>query len=70
AAAEAAEQVSANAIVSGVGEALIPAVAGLCIAILCTLGHSYCAAMIDRSALEMEEASAILVNELAQTGTM
>ncbi|MCX5754067.1 MAG: MotA/TolQ/ExbB proton channel family protein [Candidatus Krumholzibacteria bacterium] len=66
AAIAAAEQVSAKIVASGIEEALITTIAGLCIAIPCTMGHSYCIGMIDRFVLEMEEASANLVNELVQ----
>jgi biopolymer transport protein ExbB len=66
AAIAAAEQVSAKIVASGIEEALITTIAGLCIAIPCTMGHSYCIGMIDRFVLEMEESSANLVNELVQ----
>ena len=66
AALAAAEQVTAKIVASGIQEALIPAIAGLCVAIPCTIGHSYCVGMIDRFVLEMEEASASLVNELVR----
>jgi biopolymer transport protein ExbB len=69
AAIAAAEHVSAKIVASGIGEALIPTIAGLCIAIPCTIGHSYCIGTIDRFVLEMEEASANLVNELAEVAT-
>jgi biopolymer transport protein ExbB len=68
AAIAAAEQVSAKIVASGIEEALITTIAGLCIAIPCTMGHSYCIGMIDRFVLEMEESSANLVNELVQIG--
>jgi biopolymer transport protein ExbB len=64
----AAEQVSAKIVASGIEEALITTIAGLCIAIPCTIAHSYCIGMIDRFVLEMEEASASLVAELARIG--
>jgi biopolymer transport protein ExbB len=66
AAIAAAEQVSAKIVASGIEQALITTIAGLCIAIPSTMGHSYCIGMIDRFVLEMEEASANLVNELVQ----
>jgi biopolymer transport protein ExbB len=66
AAIAAAEQVSAKIVASGIEEALITTIAGLCIAIPCTMGHSYCIGMIDRFVLEMEEASANLVTELVE----
>jgi len=69
AAVAAAEQVTAKIVASGIQEALIPAIAGLCIAIPCTIGHSCCVGMIDRFVLEMEEASASLVNELVRLGS-
>ena len=68
AAIAAAEQVSAKIVASGIEEALITTIAGLCIAIPCTMGHSYCIGMIDRFVLEMEEASANLVTELVEIG--
>ena len=69
AALAAADQATAKIVASGVQEALIPAIAGLCIAIPCTIGHSYCVGMIGRFVLEMEEASASLVNELVRLGS-
>ena len=66
AAIAAAEQVSAKIVASGIEQALITTIAGLCIAIPCTMGHSYCIGMIDRFVLEMEEASANLVTELVE----
>jgi len=66
AAIAAAEQVSAKIVASGIEEALITTIVGLCIAIPCTIGYSYCIGMIDRFVLEMEEASANLVNELVE----
>jgi len=66
AAIAAAEQVSAKIVASGIEEALITTIAGLCIAIPCTMGHAYCIGQIDRFVLEMEEASANLVNELVE----
>ena len=66
AALAAAEQATVQTVASGIEKALIPAIAGLAIAIPCTIGHSYCAGMIDRFVLEMEEASASLVNELVR----
>jgi biopolymer transport protein ExbB len=66
AAIAAAEQVSAKIVASGIEQALITTITGLCIAIPCTMGHSYCIGMIDRFVLEMEEASANLVTELVE----
>jgi biopolymer transport protein ExbB len=68
AALEGAEQVTAKIVASGIQEALIPVIAGLSIAIPCMIGHSYCVGTIDRFVLEMEEASASLVNELVRLG--
>jgi len=68
AAIAAAEQVSAKVVASGIQEALITTAAGLIIAIPASLGHSYFVSRIDRFVLEMEEASAELVNELIEMG--
>jgi len=64
AAIAAAEQVSAKLVASGIQEALITTAAGLMIAIPITMGHSYFVAVIDRFIIEMEEASAELIDEL------
>lgn len=58
----------ANAVPAAVAAALIPTIAGLSIAILCVVGRAYCAGTIDRFVLEMEEATANLVNELVEIG--
>jgi len=68
AAIAAAEQVSAKVVASGIQEALITTAAGLIIAIPASLGHSFFVSRIDRFVLEMEEASAELVNELIELG--
>ncbi len=62
------EQVSANIVLSAVAGALIPTIAGLCIAIPCAIGHATCVGAIGRFVLEMEEATANLVNELVEIG--
>lgn len=62
------EEVSAKIVLSGIAGALIPAIAGLCIAIPCAVGHAYCVGAIGRFVLEMEEATANLVNELVEIG--
>ncbi|HMA76534.1 MAG TPA: MotA/TolQ/ExbB proton channel family protein [Candidatus Krumholzibacteriaceae bacterium] len=64
----AAEQVSAKVVASGIEEALITTATGLIIAIPASIGHSYFVSQIDRFVLEMEEASAELVNELIESG--
>jgi biopolymer transport protein ExbB len=64
----AAGQASATTVAAAIGETLIPAIAGLCVAIPCVIAHSYCVGSIDRFVLEMEEASSNLVNELARIG--
>lgn len=68
AAIAAAEQVSAKIVASGIEEALITTIAGLCIAIPASIGHAYFVSQIERFVLEMEEASANLVNELVELG--
>jgi len=68
AAIAAAEQVSAKVVASGIQEALITTATGLIIAIPASLGHSFFVSRIDRFVLEMEEASAELVNELIELG--
>ncbi len=68
AAIAAAEQVSAKVVASGIEEALITTATGLIIAIPASIGHSYFVSQIDRFVLEMEEASAELVNELIEMG--
>ncbi|HUV37273.1 MAG TPA: MotA/TolQ/ExbB proton channel family protein [Patescibacteria group bacterium] len=64
----AAEQVSAKVVASGIEEALITTATGLIIAIPASIGHSFFVSQIDRFVLEMEEASAELVNELIELG--
>ncbi len=66
AAIAAAEQVSAKVVPSGIEEALITTATGLMIAIPASIGHSFFVSQIDRFVLEMEEASAELVNELIE----
>jgi biopolymer transport protein ExbB len=66
AAIAAAEQVSAKIVASGIEEALITTIAGLTIAIPASVGHAYFVSQIERFVLEMEEASANLVNELVE----
>jgi biopolymer transport protein ExbB len=68
AAIAAAEQVSAKVVASGIEEALITTLAGLTIAIPASISHSFFVSQIDRFVLEMEEASAELVNELIELG--
>ncbi len=68
AAIAAAEQVSAKIVASGIEEALITTIAGLTIAIPASVGHAYFVSQIERFVLEMEEASANLVNELVELG--
>jgi biopolymer transport protein ExbB len=63
-----AEQVSAKVVASGIEEALITTATGLIIAIPASLAHSFFVSQIDRFVLEMEEASAELVNELIESG--
>jgi biopolymer transport protein ExbB len=60
----AAEQVSAKIVASGIEEALITTAAGLMIAVPVSAFYSYFVLAIDRFVLEMEEASAELVDEL------
>jgi len=64
AAIAAAEQVSAKLVARGIQEALITTATGLIIAVPVTIAHSYFVAMIDRFIIEMEEASAEMVDEL------
>jgi len=64
----AAEQVSAKVVASGIEKALITTATGLMIAIPASIGHSFFVSQIDRFVLEMEEASAELVNELIESG--
>jgi biopolymer transport protein ExbB len=64
AAIAAAEQVSAKLVAKGIQEALITTATGLIIAVPVTIAHSFFVAQIDRFIIEMEEASAELVDEL------
>lgn len=66
AAIAAAEQVSAKVVASGIEEALITTATGLMIAIPASIAYSFFVSQIDRFVLEMEEASAELVNELIE----
>jgi len=59
-----AEQVSAKLVAKGIQEALITTATGLIIAVPVTIAHSYFVSQIDRFIIEMEEASAELVDEL------
>jgi biopolymer transport protein ExbB len=60
----AAEHVSAKVVASGIEEALITTAAGLLIAVPVSAFYAYFVLTIDRFVLEMEEASAELVDEL------
>jgi biopolymer transport protein ExbB len=64
AAIAAAEQVSAKLVAKGIEEALITTATGLIIAVPVTIAHSFFVSQIDRFIIEMEEASAELVDEL------
>jgi biopolymer transport protein ExbB len=64
AAIAAAEQVSAKLVAKGIQEALITTATGLIIAVPVTIAHSFFVAQIDRFIIEMEEASAELVDEM------
>jgi biopolymer transport protein ExbB len=66
AAIAAAEQVSAKLVAKGIEEALITTLAGLTIAIPANVMHNYFISQIDRFIIEMEEASAELVDELLE----
>jgi biopolymer transport protein ExbB len=66
AAIAAAEQVSAKVVASGIEEALITTATGLMVAIPASIAYSFFVSQIDRFVLEMEEASAELVNELIE----
>ena len=66
AAIAAAEQVSAKLVARGIQEALITTATGLIIAVPVTIAHSFFVAQIDRFIIEMEEASAELVDELLE----
>ena len=60
----AAEQVSAKIVASGIEEALITTAVGLMIAVPVSAFYAYFVLGIDRFVLEMEEASAELVDEM------
>jgi biopolymer transport protein ExbB len=64
AAIAAAEQVSPRLVAKGIEEALITTAVGLIIAVPVSAFYSYFVLQIDRFVLEMEEASADLVDEL------
>jgi len=64
AAIAAAEQVSAKLVARGIEEALITTAAGLMIAVPVSAFYAYFVLAIDRFVLEMEEASAEVVDEL------
>lgn len=66
AAIAAAEQVSAKLVAKGIQEALITTATGLIIAVPVTIAHSYFVSRIDRFIIEMEEASAELVDEMLE----
>jgi len=66
AAIAAAEQVSAKLVAKGIQEALITTATGLIIAVPVTIAHNFFVSQIDRFIIEMEEASATVVNELIE----
>jgi biopolymer transport protein ExbB len=66
AAIAAAEQVSAKIVAKGIEEALITTLTGLVIAIPANTMYNYFVIQINRFATEMEEASAEVINELAE----
>ncbi len=61
-----AEQVSAKVVASGIEEALITTLVGLCIAIPVNTMHNYFVSQISRFVVDMEESSAELVNVLME----
>jgi len=61
-----AEQVSAKVVASGIEEALITTLVGLCIAIPVNTMHNYFVSQISRFVIDMEESSAELVNVLME----
>jgi biopolymer transport protein ExbB len=69
AAIAAAEQVSAKLVAKGIQEALITTATGLIIAIPMNVAHNFFVSQIDRFIIEMEEASAELVDELMELET-
>ena len=58
------DSVNAKLVAAGISEALITTATGLIIAIPTSIGFNYFVAAIDRFVIEMEEASAELVDEL------
>jgi biopolymer transport protein ExbB len=66
AAIAAAEQVSAKLVARGIQEALITTATGLMIAIPMNVMHNFFVSQIDRFIIEMEEASAELIDELLE----
>lgn len=66
AAIAAAEQVSAKLVARGIQEALITTATGLMIAIPMNIMHNFFVSQIDRFIIEMEEASAELIDELLE----
>ncbi len=62
----AAEQVSAKVVASGISEALITTMTGLCIAIPIQIAYNYFTAKIDGFVLEMEETSVELLDALTE----
>ncbi|NIO00907.1 MAG: MotA/TolQ/ExbB proton channel family protein [Candidatus Latescibacteria bacterium] len=69
AAIAAAEQVSAKLVAKGIQEALITTATGLIIAVPVTIMHNFFVSQIDRFIIEMEEASATVINELIEMET-
>jgi len=62
----ASEQVNAKLVASGISEALITTATGLVVAIPATIGYNYFVSAIDRFVIEMEEASAELIEEVGR----
>ncbi len=60
-----AEQVNAKLVASGISEALITTATGLIIAIPIQAFHNYFVSVIDRFVIEMEEASADLIDTIS-----
>ena len=60
----AADQVNAKVVASGISEALITTAAGLMIAIPAQAAYNYFVAQIDKFTIEMEEASAEMIDAL------
>ncbi|MFH0778575.1 MAG: MotA/TolQ/ExbB proton channel family protein [Candidatus Eisenbacteria bacterium] len=65
----AAEQVSAKLVASGISEALITTAAGLIVAIPTQTAYNYFTSRVDRFVVEMEEASAELLDAIAERST-